>query len=51
MTVKDNGPGIEQPLLRQLTAGQYKSKGTGIGLNNIHERIQSSSVSRTGSKL
>lgn len=40
MTVKDNGPGIEQPLLRQLTAGQYKSKGTGIGLNNIHERIQ-----------
>lgn len=38
--VSDNGPGIEPELLAQLTAGEARSQGTGLGLRNIHERIR-----------
>ncbi|SDO32714.1 cache domain-containing sensor histidine kinase [Halobacillus aidingensis] len=38
--VSDNGPGIEKSLLDGIYQGDVRSKSSGIGLNNIHERIK-----------
>mgnify|MGYP001313731098 CR=1 FL=1 len=40
ITVADNGPGISEETLAALRTNQVQSKGTGIGIANIHERIQ-----------
>lgn len=40
LTVQDNGKGIDRQLLEQLKRTTYESKGTGLGLKNIRERIQ-----------
>ncbi|GGF99923.1 sensor histidine kinase [Paenibacillus abyssi] len=40
ITVSDNGPGMDQEFLEKQRAGQTESKGTGIGLRNIDERIK-----------
>ncbi|WP_083875563.1 cache domain-containing sensor histidine kinase [Gracilibacillus halophilus] len=37
--VSDNGPGIDPNIRSQLATGTFRSKGTGIGLRNIHERL------------
>jgi two-component system, sensor histidine kinase YesM len=37
--VEDNGQGVDPGILAMLKAGEFKPKGTGIGLNNINERI------------
>jgi two-component system, sensor histidine kinase YesM len=37
--VEDNGPGVDPGILAMLKTGKFKPKGTGIGLNNINERI------------
>ncbi|MDF2936900.1 MAG: integral rane sensor signal transduction histidine kinase, partial [Paenibacillaceae bacterium] len=39
VTVEDNGPGMTQELLEQVRRGEVQSKGNGIGLSNIRERI------------
>lgn len=38
--VEDNGPGIEEDMLEKLENGQANPSGLGIGLMNIHKRIQ-----------
>lgn len=38
--VRDNGPGVEKDLMDKLNAGTYPSRGTGIGLKNIDERLR-----------
>ncbi|MFD0692904.1 sensor histidine kinase [Paenibacillus sp. GCM10027628] len=40
LVVEDNGPGIDQPYLEQIMKGERQTKGTGIGLKNIDERIK-----------
>ena len=37
---EDNGPGIDEAYLEQILTGERKSRGTGIGLKNIDERIK-----------
>jgi two-component system sensor histidine kinase YesM len=38
--VEDNGPGIDPNTLLYIKKGIIKPKGTGIGLNNIDQRIK-----------
>ncbi|MFC4099327.1 cache domain-containing sensor histidine kinase [Paenibacillus xanthanilyticus] len=38
--VTDNGPGIDEATLAAIREGRVVSKGTGIGLSNIRERIR-----------
>jgi two-component system, sensor histidine kinase YesM len=38
--VEDNGPGIDPLILQKVKEGIVKPKGTGIGLNNIDNRIK-----------
>ncbi|WP_138751153.1 sensor histidine kinase [Paenibacillus sinopodophylli] len=40
ITVADNGPGMEQSFVAQLLSGQVKTKGSGLGLKNIEDRIK-----------
>jgi two-component system sensor histidine kinase YesM len=40
LTVVDNGPGMDEQYLKQLQLDTYESKGTGLGLKNIRERIK-----------
>ncbi|ASA19831.1 cache domain-containing sensor histidine kinase [Paenibacillus donghaensis] len=38
--VTDDGPGMDKAYLERLRTLDYEAKGTGIGLRNIHERLQ-----------
>ncbi|MEK5239000.1 histidine kinase [Paenibacillus sp. FSL L8-0470] len=38
--VSDDGPGVDKIYLESLRSLDYEAKGTGIGLRNIHERLQ-----------
>ncbi len=40
LIVEDNGPGISEDMLEKLEKKQVKPSGLGIGLINIHKRIQ-----------
>lgn len=40
LIVEDNGMGMEEDMLNKLQTGEVKPRGTGIGLRNIHQRIQ-----------
>ncbi|MDH4617310.1 sensor histidine kinase [Brevibacillus sp. AY1] len=41
LEVKDNGLGMSSQVREQVMAGTYKSNsGSGVGVNNIHERIR-----------
>lgn len=40
LAVEDNGPGIDPQILEKLEAGTVEAKGHGVGLQNIHKRIQ-----------
>lgn len=40
LSVADNGPGMDPEFLKRLRAFDVEVKGTGIGLRNIHERLQ-----------
>lgn len=40
ISVEDNGPGMSSSFLEQLKNGEVKPKGTGLGLNNIGDRIK-----------
>jgi two-component system sensor histidine kinase YesM len=39
LIVEDNGPGIAEVLLEQVRKGEARTRGSGIGLKNIEERI------------
>lgn len=38
--VEDNGPGMDEDILQKLETGEVQPDGIGIGLTNIHRRIQ-----------
>ncbi|MCZ8514714.1 sensor histidine kinase [Paenibacillus filicis] len=40
ITVEDNGPGMDELLLAQVRSGEAPTRGNGIGLKNIDERIK-----------
>lgn len=40
ITVSDNGPGMSKDMLEKLRSNEIESKGLGIGLKNIDERIK-----------
>ena len=40
LTVRDNGAGMSEAQLSQLRSGVYQETGTGLGLNNVHQRIR-----------
>ncbi|GAA4846564.1 two-component system sensor histidine kinase YesM [Paenibacillus vulneris] len=40
MVVEDNGPGMSAALLEQVRRGEARTRGSGIGLKNIEERIK-----------
>lgn len=40
ITVRDNGPGLDEAILDRLRTGKVKPKGSGVGLLNIDERIK-----------
>lgn len=38
--VADNGPGIDEDILAKLESGEVQPEGLGIGMRNIHKRVQ-----------
>jgi two-component system sensor histidine kinase YesM len=40
LIVEDNGPGMEPAFLDKLRRGEVKTRGQGVGLSNIHDRIK-----------
>lgn len=38
--VQDNSPGIDEDILTKLESGEVQPEGLGIGLRNIHKRVQ-----------
>lgn len=40
LIVEDNGPGVDEDILEKLESGEIKPEGLGIGMRNIHRRVQ-----------
>ncbi|MNW58179.1 Sensor histidine kinase YpdA [compost metagenome] len=40
LIVEDHGPGMEPEYVEQVLRGEVKTRGTGIGLLNIRERVR-----------
>lgn len=40
IVVEDNGPGMDEQIIEKLRTGEIKPDGLGIGIRNIHRRIQ-----------
>lgn len=40
LVVEDNGPGMDEDILGKLERGEIKPEGMGIGMRNIHMRVQ-----------
>lgn len=40
VTVEDNGQGIDEDILEKLESGEIRPEGLGIGMRNIHRRVQ-----------
>lgn len=40
LVVEDNGPGLDEDILAKLESGAVKPEGLGIGMRNIHRRVQ-----------
>lgn len=38
--VEDNGGGIDEDIIEKLASGEKQARGNGIGLLNVHQRIQ-----------
>jgi len=51
LIVEDNGPGMEPAFLEKLRNGEVKTRGQGIGLANIIDRIQLSFGSEYGVEI
>ncbi len=48
MVVEDNGPGMDEDILAKLESGEVKPEGLGIGMRNIHRRVQYAFSDRYG---
>jgi two-component system, sensor histidine kinase YesM len=48
VVVRDNGPGMSEDLVRRLLRGKSASRGSGVGIKNIDERLRSIYGSRGG---
>ena len=48
LMVEDNGPGMDEDILSKLESGEIKPEGLGIGMRNIHRRVQYAFSSRYG---
>ena len=46
--VEDNGPGMDEDILAKLESGEVKPEGLGIGMRNIHRRVQYAFSDRYG---
>ncbi len=51
LTVEDNGPGVDEDILSKLESGEIKPEGLGIGMRNIHRRVQYAFSSRYGLRV
>lgn len=51
LTVEDNGPGVDEDILTKLESGQIKPEGLGIGMRNIHRRVQYAFSDRYGLRV
>ncbi|PAF34419.1 sensor histidine kinase [Terribacillus saccharophilus] len=40
ISVTDDGPGMEKELINKLASGNYRPKGTGLGIRNIDNRLR-----------
>lgn len=40
LIVQDNGPGTDEDILAKLESGEVQPEGMGIGMRNIHKRVQ-----------
>ncbi|MFS0560955.1 sensor histidine kinase [Terribacillus sp. 179-K 1B1 HS] len=40
ISVIDDGPGMEQEFINKLSSGNYRPKGTGLGIRNIDNRLK-----------
>jgi two-component system sensor histidine kinase YesM len=40
LSIENNGPPLDENILSKLESGEAKASGLGIGLGNIHQRIQ-----------
>ncbi|WP_244499346.1 cache domain-containing sensor histidine kinase [Terribacillus halophilus] len=40
ISVNDDGPGMEQEFIHKLSSGNYRPKGTGLGIRNIDNRLK-----------
>ncbi len=49
--IEDNGPGIDPDIIQKVQEGKVKPKGTGIGLNNIDNRIKLYAGEQYGLKI
>lgn len=49
--VEDNGPGMDEDMLAKLESGEIKPEGMGIGLRNIHRRVQYAFSDRYGLRI
>lgn len=48
ITVENNGPSIDEDILEKLASGEIKAEGLGIGMQNIHKRVQHAFSGRYG---
>ncbi len=48
VVVEDNGPGMDEDILAKLESGEIKPAGMGIGMRNIHRRVQYAFSQRYG---
>jgi two-component system sensor histidine kinase YesM len=40
LVVEDDGPGMESAFIEKLKRGEVKTRGQGVGLSNINDRIK-----------
>lgn len=51
VVVEDNGPGMDEDILAKLESGEIKPEGMGIGMRNIHRRVQYAFSDRYGLRV
>lgn len=51
LILEDNGPGMDEDILDKLESGEIKPEGLGIGMRNIHRRLQFAFTDRYGLRV
>ena len=51
LILEDNGPGMDENILEKLESGEIKPEGLGIGMRNIHRRLQYAFTDRYGLRV